>query len=122
MTIGDRIRIKREELSLSQTDLAKKAGYNDRTSISKFEHAGDDISMKQVKRVAKALGVSAAYLMGWEEQSKDKAINDLLELIPSEIINDSELYSQIIEFITIFLSLSPEVRTAFLQTLRGLKS
>lgn len=122
MTIGDRIRIKREELSLSQTDLAKKAGYNDRTSISKFEHAGDDISMKQVKRVAKALGVSAAYLMGWEEQSKDKTINDLLELIPSEIINDSELYSQIIEFITIFLSLSPEVRTAFLQTLRGLKS
>ena len=66
MTIADRIREKRIELDLSQTELAKKAGYSDRTTISKFEHMGNDITMKQVKRVADALGVSSAYLMGWE--------------------------------------------------------
>lgn len=67
MTIADRIRIKRTELDYSQTQLALKAGYSDKTAISKFENAGDDITMKQVKRIAKALGVSTAYLMGWEE-------------------------------------------------------
>jgi len=68
MTIGERIKEKRKELNLSQEDLAKKAGYKDKTAISKFEHKGNDITMKQVKRVASALGVSASYLMGWEEE------------------------------------------------------
>lgn len=69
MTIADRIREKRLELSLSQTDLAKRAGYSDKTTISKFEHMGNDITMKQVKRVAEALGVSSAYLMGWDNDN-----------------------------------------------------
>lgn len=64
-TIADRIKKTRLNQGLSQSELAKKAGYNDKTAISKFEHAGDDISMKQIKRVAKALNVSASYLMGW---------------------------------------------------------
>lgn len=67
MTIADRIRIKRTELEYSQAQLAFKAGYSDKTAISKFENAGDDITMKQVKRIAKALGVTTSYLMGWEE-------------------------------------------------------
>ena len=70
MTIGDRIKQKRKELDLSQEALAKLAGYSDKSAISKFEHGGDDISMKQVKRLAKALGVSSAYLMGWEREEK----------------------------------------------------
>lgn len=71
MTIADRIREKRNELNYSQTELAYKAGYNDKTAISKFENAGNDITMKQVKRIAKALGVTSAYLMGWEEEVQE---------------------------------------------------
>ena len=67
MTIGERIKNLRNEKDLSQGDLAKLAGYSDKTAISKFEHAGDDISMKQVRRVANALNVPASYLMGWGE-------------------------------------------------------
>lgn len=77
MTIGERIKEKRKELNLSQEDLAKKAGYKDKTAISKFEHKGNDITMKQVKRVASALGVSAAYLMGWEDVAPDLMVNDV---------------------------------------------
>lgn len=73
MTIADRIREKRISLDLSQTDLAKRAGYSDRTTISKFEHMGNEITMKQIRRVAKALGVSPAYLMGWEDFENDVA-------------------------------------------------
>lgn len=70
MTIADRIKQKRIEKDWSQTDLALKAGYNNKTAICKLEHAGDDISMKQVKRIAQALNVSPAYLMGWEVPKK----------------------------------------------------
>lgn len=70
MTIADRIKAKRIEKDMSQTDLALRAGYNNKTAISKLEHAGDDISMKQIRRVATALNVSPAYLMGWEEDQE----------------------------------------------------
>ena len=69
MTVADRIRHKRTELNMSQDELAKKAKYSDKTRISKLENSGDEISMKQVKRVAEALGVSSAYLMGWEDEN-----------------------------------------------------
>ena len=66
MTVGDRIKMRRIELEWSQEDLAKRAGYYGKPTISKYENAGNDISMKQVSKIAKALGVTTAYLMGWE--------------------------------------------------------
>ena len=65
MTIADRIRNIRNELQLSQTELAERANYCDKTRISKIENSGNDISMKQVKRIASALGVPMESLMGW---------------------------------------------------------
>ena len=67
MTVGERIRQTRIAKDLSQTELAERAHYSDKTRISKIEHSGNDISMKQVRRIAKALGVSSSYLMGWED-------------------------------------------------------
>lgn len=66
MTVGDRIKQRRIELGWSQDELAKRAGYYAKPTISKYENAGNDISMKQVSKLAKALGVTTAYLMGWE--------------------------------------------------------
>ena len=66
MTVADRIKNRRLELHLSQEELAKKAGYTDKTSISKLENAGDTVSMKQINRLAPALECTSAYLMGWE--------------------------------------------------------
>lgn len=65
MTIADRIRNIRNKLQLSQTELAERANYCDKTRISKIENSGNDISMKQVKRIASALGVPMESLMGW---------------------------------------------------------
>ena len=47
MTIGQRIKIRREELNMSQDDLAKKVGYKSRSSINKIEL--DLYSLKQSK-------------------------------------------------------------------------
>lgn len=38
MTIGDRIRKRREELGLTQEELAKKLGYASRSSVNKVEN------------------------------------------------------------------------------------
>lgn len=68
LTIGDRVRNRREALGLTQDDLAERAGYCNKTAISKLEHLGNDISMKQVRRLAKALDCTMEYLMGWQDR------------------------------------------------------
>lgn len=90
MNIGDRIRLQRTRLDISQTELAKRAGYSDRTAISKFENAGDDITMKQVKRVAKALGVSTEYLMGWQEEPTPEEAERAKRIIEDYAENGSD--------------------------------
>ena len=69
--------MRREELNLSQEELAKRMGYSSRTSINKIEN-GRPCSQKIIARLAVALDVSVAYLMGWEEEKeKEKpTIND----------------------------------------------
>lgn len=67
MTIADRIINKRMELGYSQEDLAKKCGWKNRSSVSQIEKSEDNISLKKISKIADALGVSEAYLMGWEE-------------------------------------------------------
>ena len=90
MTIADRIKQKRIELNLSQTDLAQRAEYSDKSAISKIEHAGDDITMKQVKRIAKALNVTSAYLMGWESPRNQEFIElfeDANPVVQESVVN-----------------------------------
>lgn len=66
-TLGQRIKKKRLELNLSQEQLATKLGYKSRSSINKIELGLNDISQSKVSEFANALGVSVAYLMGWDD-------------------------------------------------------
>lgn len=66
MTIGEKIKAKREELGLTQDDLAKKVGYKSRSSINKIE-LSHELPLKKIAQIAKALGISPVYLMGWSE-------------------------------------------------------
>lgn len=65
MTVGERIKKRREELGLSQEELAVKMGLKDKSSVSRFESG--DPSLATVERAANALHCSLAYLMGWED-------------------------------------------------------
>ena len=69
MDLANRVRQRREQLGLSQEDLALRMGYSSRTSINKIEN-GRPCSQKIIARLAEALGVSVAYLMGWDEEIK----------------------------------------------------
>lgn len=90
MTIAERIREKRIEKNLSQEDLARLAEYSGKSAISKLEHAGDNITMKQVKRIAKALNVTSAYLMGWESPRNQEFIElfeDATSVVQESVVN-----------------------------------
>jgi len=71
MTVGDRIRLQRERLGLSQSELAERMGYAGKTSISKAETYGDNVTTTKVKRFAEALHCSWDYLMGWTDDPED---------------------------------------------------
>lgn len=65
MTIAERIKKSRLEKGLTQEELAKLCGYSNKANISRIEHSGDNVTTKQVKRIAEKLDVSVSYLMGY---------------------------------------------------------
>lgn len=71
MTVADKVRHLREKLGMSQEQLAHKMGLKSRSSITRIEKAGDDITLKDVERLSKALGCSPLYLMGWDDENKN---------------------------------------------------
>lgn len=89
MKIGERIKRRRVELEWSQRDLAEKMGYNHST-ITRIETGKIDISQSRVVQFSEVLGVSIAYLMGWEEiESK----NDLIAEVVLKMRTDSTFMS-----------------------------
>lgn len=72
MTVGERIQLKREELGLSQSELAKRMGYAGKSAVSRAENSGDDIGANRIVRFADALNTTPSYLMGWEETEQYK--------------------------------------------------
>lgn len=69
MTIGQRIKVRREELNMSQDELAKKLGYKSRSSLNKIELNLRDLPQTKIKAIADALNTTPAYIMGWEDNS-----------------------------------------------------
>ena len=85
MTIGDRIRQRRNELEWSQRDLAAKMGYNNNSTITRIENGKVDIPQSRIIQFADVLGVSVAYLMGWEEMhKKNDTITDVIVRMRSD--------------------------------------
>ena len=81
MDMYDRIRNRRKELKMTQDELAKLTGYNDRSSIAKIEAKKADLSQSKIIAFAEALKVSTSYLMDGEvkeiEEKSNININDI---------------------------------------------
>ena len=78
MTIGERIKLKRESLNLSQEELAKRLGYKSRSSINKIELGKSDITQHKVVAFANALHTTTAYLMGIGDGTPEAKTNDII--------------------------------------------
>lgn len=79
-TIYTKIKNRRIELNLSQDELALKTGYKDRSSIAKIEKGLVDLSITKVTEFADALGVTASYLMGWEDEVEKEDIPSAIDI------------------------------------------
>lgn len=66
MTIGERIKARREELGLSQDELAHRLGYKSRSSINKIELNQRNLTQSKIKALADALSTTPSYVMGWD--------------------------------------------------------
>lgn len=78
--IYDRIRRRREQIGMSQEELAHKIGYKDRTAVSKIESAQRQIKHSMIAKLADALGTTPSYLMGWDNANDDFALDDRLQM------------------------------------------
>lgn len=69
--VGERIKLRREELGYSQAQLAEQMGYSDRSTIAKIEKGVNDITQSKVVEFAHMLETTPSYLMGWTNDPYD---------------------------------------------------
>ena len=83
--IYQRIKMRREELGLSQEALAKRMGYKSKSSINKIEMGINDIPQSKVLAFARALNTTTAYLMGDDNSREINSIPPGFEPLPKTV-------------------------------------
>ena len=94
MEVGERIKLRRKHLNLTQDELAKRVGYTSRSAIAKIESNANGMLQSKLILFAKALETTPAYLMGWEddidnqedikEYEKEDAITDIFKRLKED--------------------------------------
>lgn len=116
MNIGSRIQARRKQLGLSVEDLAERLNKN-RATIYRYESSYiEKLPVTILEDLAKALRVTPAYLMGWDDEPSAKK-NDAL----ADIILKARRDEDLIELMRELCDLSPEHRQsvkAFLAVLK----
>lgn len=77
--LGKKIKQRREELGLSQDELARMLGYKHKISINKIELGAADVPRAKVPAFAKALGMTAIEFSGWTEERKALSFSYCME-------------------------------------------
>lgn len=61
--IGKKVKARREQLGLTQEELAKKLGYKSKSTINKIELDINDVSQSKLIKLAAALDVDPTYFI-----------------------------------------------------------
>lgn len=85
--LGLRIKKRREELKLTQQELALKLGYKSRSSINKIEIGENDIPFSKLSEIATALNTTELYLLGIGQSQ-----NFYFKKIISEVMHSTNLH------------------------------
>jgi len=75
-TIGDRIRIRRHELGLSQTAVSERVGIT-KSQLQRYEWGDNRVVVSKLAQLAEALGTTVAWLIG--EGDENPISGDALE-------------------------------------------
>lgn len=109
MTIGDKIRLHRKALGLTQTELGENLGVKT-NAVSKWECGRvDDIPTSKIKAMAKLFDVQPSYLIDEKQPAPT---------------NEDELNAEDKRLLTMIHNLSPEDReriVAIIEALAGLE-
>lgn len=97
LSLYKNIKTHRKRMGMTQDELARKAGYTDRSSIAKIEKGVVDLPQSKIEQFAKIFGVTASELMGWD-QNKDEVQqnNDLIALVVARMHTEPE-FSKAVE-------------------------
>lgn len=110
-TIGERIKTAREAKGMSQEDLGKAFGATKQT-VYKYETGIiTNIPLDNLEKMAIALGVSSAYLAGWENTDEYRALHRIAEDMytakaPGRMAEG--LSAEELEIVSILRKMSPE--------------
>ena len=67
LEFGRRVKDRREQIGMTQEELAERLGYKHKTSVSKIEKGIAEVPSSMVVKIAQALGMSVQQLMGKEQ-------------------------------------------------------
>ena len=95
MEVGERIKLRREQLNMTQEELAKKVGYTSRSSIAKVESNANGILQSKLVVFANALQTTPAYLLGWEENEAAATNEDTVSDIFVRLRQDATFYNAV---------------------------
>ena len=73
------IKNRRKELGMTQTELAVKTGYTNKSSIATIESGRIDLPLSKINEFAAALDCTPGFLMGWEDTAATSDSSDLME-------------------------------------------
>lgn len=109
---GERVLIERRRLGMNQDVLARRAGLSAGSYISQIENEhADNVGLRVVFSLADALGVSAAYLLGFTD-------DPLAQMDDAQVVRDPGQRYVVNELMEIYEDLSPEQRQTLLYVAR----
>ena len=92
MTKGQRIKYKREQLGISQTELAQKIGVSKQTLYKYENDLITNIPSDAIEKISMVLECAPAYLMGWDEKERIMKYAQLLSDLPDDAIENVMKY------------------------------
>lgn len=93
--VGRNILTLRKKLGWTQEELARRVGYSSKTTINKIELGSRDLPQKKIKAFADALGVTPAYLMGWEWEQEPEDLAD----VTAQVLQDPDLLKMVEQYL-----------------------
>lgn len=81
LELYNNIKKRRLELNMTQSDLAKKLGYADKSMIAKIEKGIIDLPQSKISAFAEALESTPEILMGWQNTASNSNVMTLKERI-----------------------------------------
>jgi len=137
--VGIRIRDRRRQLRLSQTDLAERLNLKSKSTVCKVERGDDNLTADTIQKYADALNTSPAYLMGWTDnpdplyvlteeyeieeydQMMHEALDKIAHIQAKEQINQREMLNKAISLYEKYKNAPVDIQSAIETLLKSVQ-